>query len=164
MSHLSDDHRCLQKFLMRKWCACAYCMEHDTVLLSVVWSSSSMSKALMWPVCWCFWLQESRWNYLFAFLALPAILQLCVLPFLPESPRYLLMERRDAAGAERGTTCTKTSFTLDKKHQLTSGFCLQWERVHWAFIQWSNGCNGHRCPSAPGPISIDGNMILGWTG
>ncbi|XP_041811206.1 solute carrier family 2, facilitated glucose transporter member 9 isoform X1 [Chelmon rostratus] len=45
--------------------------------------------------------QESRWNYLFAFLALPAILQLCVLPFLPESPRYLLMERRDAAGAER---------------------------------------------------------------
>ncbi|XP_027134818.1 solute carrier family 2, facilitated glucose transporter member 9 isoform X2 [Larimichthys crocea] len=45
--------------------------------------------------------QESRWNYLFAFLALPAMLQLCVLPFLPESPRYLLMERRDEAGAER---------------------------------------------------------------
>ncbi|XP_070695195.1 solute carrier family 2, facilitated glucose transporter member 9 [Pempheris klunzingeri] len=45
--------------------------------------------------------QESRWNYLFGFLALPAILQLCVLPFLPESPRYLLMERRDEAGAER---------------------------------------------------------------
>ncbi|KAM9362212.1 solute carrier family 2, facilitated glucose transporter member 9 [Symphorus nematophorus] len=45
--------------------------------------------------------QESRWNYLFSFLALPAVLQLCVLPFLPESPRYLLMERRDEAGAER---------------------------------------------------------------
>ncbi|XP_040889849.1 solute carrier family 2, facilitated glucose transporter member 9 isoform X1 [Toxotes jaculatrix] len=45
--------------------------------------------------------QESRWNYLFSFLALPALLQLCVLPFLPESPRYLLMERRDEAGAER---------------------------------------------------------------
>ncbi|XP_022600921.1 solute carrier family 2, facilitated glucose transporter member 9 isoform X3 [Seriola dumerili] len=45
--------------------------------------------------------QESRWNYLFTFLALPALLQLCVLPFLPESPRYLLMERRDEAGAER---------------------------------------------------------------
>uniref|UniRef100_A0A7N9AZV8 Solute carrier family 2 member 9, like 2 n=1 Tax=Mastacembelus armatus TaxID=205130 RepID=A0A7N9AZV8_9TELE len=43
----------------------------------------------------------SRWNYLFSFLAFPAILQLCVLPFLPESPRYLLMERRDEAGAER---------------------------------------------------------------
>ncbi|XP_040015325.1 solute carrier family 2, facilitated glucose transporter member 9 isoform X2 [Xiphias gladius] len=45
--------------------------------------------------------QESRWNYLFSFLALPALLQLCVLPFLPESPRYLLIERKDEAGAER---------------------------------------------------------------
>ncbi|XP_029682810.1 solute carrier family 2, facilitated glucose transporter member 9 isoform X2 [Takifugu rubripes] len=45
--------------------------------------------------------QESRWNYLFAFLAFPAVLQLCVLPFLPESPRYLLMERRDEEGARR---------------------------------------------------------------
>ncbi|XP_036407155.1 solute carrier family 2, facilitated glucose transporter member 9 [Megalops cyprinoides] len=45
--------------------------------------------------------QESRWNFLFAFLAVPALLQLCVLPFLPESPRYLLMERRDEARAEK---------------------------------------------------------------
>ncbi|XP_069000600.1 solute carrier family 2, facilitated glucose transporter member 9 [Embiotoca jacksoni] len=45
--------------------------------------------------------QESRWKYLFSFLALPALLQLCVLPFLPESPRFLLMERRDEAAAER---------------------------------------------------------------
>uniref|UniRef100_A0A3B4F0X0 Solute carrier family 2, facilitated glucose transporter member 5 n=1 Tax=Pundamilia nyererei TaxID=303518 RepID=A0A3B4F0X0_9CICH len=44
---------------------------------------------------------ESTWIYLFSFLALPAMLQLCVLPFLPESPRYLLMERRDEAGAEK---------------------------------------------------------------
>lgn len=45
--------------------------------------------------------QESRWTYLFSFLAFPALLQLCVLPFLPESPRFLLMERRDEAGAEK---------------------------------------------------------------
>ncbi|CAN9512452.1 unnamed protein product [Ophioblennius macclurei] len=45
--------------------------------------------------------QEWRWNYLFTFLALPALLQLCVLPFLPESPRFLLMERRDEAAAKR---------------------------------------------------------------
>ncbi|XP_054472117.1 solute carrier family 2, facilitated glucose transporter member 9 isoform X2 [Anoplopoma fimbria] len=45
--------------------------------------------------------QETRWCYLFSFLVLPAMLQLCVLPFLPESPRYLLIERRDEAGAER---------------------------------------------------------------
>ncbi|XP_078804149.1 solute carrier family 2, facilitated glucose transporter member 9 isoform X3 [Oryzias latipes] len=45
--------------------------------------------------------QESRWNFLFSFLAVPAILQLCVLPFLPESPRYLLMEKRDEKAAEK---------------------------------------------------------------
>ncbi|XP_061107973.1 solute carrier family 2, facilitated glucose transporter member 9 [Conger conger] len=45
--------------------------------------------------------QESRWNFLLGFLALPAVLQLCVLPFLPESPRFLLMERRDEARAEK---------------------------------------------------------------
>ncbi|XP_051514433.1 solute carrier family 2, facilitated glucose transporter member 9 [Myxocyprinus asiaticus] len=45
--------------------------------------------------------QESRWNFLFGFLAVPALLQLCVLPFLPESPRFLLMERRDKVQAER---------------------------------------------------------------
>lgn len=45
--------------------------------------------------------QESRWNYLFAFLACPATLQLCVLPFLPESPRFLLMERKDEVAAKR---------------------------------------------------------------
>ncbi|RVE72993.1 hypothetical protein OJAV_G00044360 [Oryzias javanicus] len=45
--------------------------------------------------------QESRWNFLFSFLAVPALLQLCVLPFLPESPRYLLMEKRNEAAAER---------------------------------------------------------------
>ncbi|XP_056292928.1 solute carrier family 2, facilitated glucose transporter member 9 isoform X2 [Pseudoliparis swirei] len=45
--------------------------------------------------------QEARWSFLFSFLALPAALQLCVLPFLPESPRYLLMERKDEAGAQR---------------------------------------------------------------
>ncbi|XP_061919688.1 solute carrier family 2, facilitated glucose transporter member 9 [Entelurus aequoreus] len=45
--------------------------------------------------------QESRWNYLFSFLALPALLQLCVMPFLPESPRFLLIERRDEAAAQR---------------------------------------------------------------
>lgn len=48
-------------------------------------------------------LQVDRWNFLFAFLAVPAILQLCVLPFLPESPRFLLIERRDEARAEKGT-------------------------------------------------------------
>ncbi|XP_068172189.1 solute carrier family 2, facilitated glucose transporter member 9 isoform X2 [Antennarius striatus] len=45
--------------------------------------------------------QESRWNFLFSFLLVPSLLQLGALPFLPESPRYLLIEKRDEAAAEK---------------------------------------------------------------
>lgn len=50
-----------------------------------------------------FSLQKSRWNYLFSFLVVPAMLQLCALPLFPESPRYLLIDRKDEAGAQTGT-------------------------------------------------------------
>ncbi|XP_076007351.1 solute carrier family 2, facilitated glucose transporter member 9-like [Genypterus blacodes] len=45
--------------------------------------------------------QESRWNFLFAVIAIPALVQLGGLFFMPESPRYLLMEKNDEAAAER---------------------------------------------------------------
>uniref|UniRef100_W5MUT4 Solute carrier family 2, facilitated glucose transporter member 5 n=1 Tax=Lepisosteus oculatus TaxID=7918 RepID=W5MUT4_LEPOC len=45
--------------------------------------------------------QESHWNFLFGFIMLPALVQLFVLPFLPESPRYLLMEKQDSIGAKK---------------------------------------------------------------
>ncbi|XP_076007335.1 solute carrier family 2, facilitated glucose transporter member 9-like [Genypterus blacodes] len=45
--------------------------------------------------------QESRWNFLFAAIAIPALVQLGGLFFMPESPRYLLMEKNDEAAAER---------------------------------------------------------------
>uniref|UniRef100_A0A667XIG5 Solute carrier family 2, facilitated glucose transporter member 5 n=1 Tax=Myripristis murdjan TaxID=586833 RepID=A0A667XIG5_9TELE len=44
--------------------------------------------------------QESRWNFLFAFIALPPLSQLTVLSYMPESPRYLLIDKKDVAGAE----------------------------------------------------------------
>ena len=49
-----------------------------------------------------FSLQESTWPYLFGVIAVPALVQLLSLPFLPESPRYLLFEKHDQAGAEKG--------------------------------------------------------------
>lgn len=61
------------------------------------------------------YVQESRWNFLFAFLAVPALLQLCVLPFLPESPRYLLIEKRDDAGAKKGTEPNHRNYTQKLK-------------------------------------------------
>ncbi|XP_073093941.1 solute carrier family 2, facilitated glucose transporter member 9 isoform X2 [Manis javanica] len=45
--------------------------------------------------------KESNWPYLFGVIAVPAVVQLVSLPFLPESPRYLLFERHDQAGAEK---------------------------------------------------------------
>uniref|UniRef100_A0A8D1F8W2 Solute carrier family 2, facilitated glucose transporter member 5 n=1 Tax=Sus scrofa TaxID=9823 RepID=A0A8D1F8W2_PIG len=45
--------------------------------------------------------KESAWPYLFGVMAVPALTQLGSLPFLPESPRYLLFEKHDQAGAEK---------------------------------------------------------------
>uniref|UniRef100_A0A8C6ELF3 Solute carrier family 2 member 9 n=1 Tax=Microcebus murinus TaxID=30608 RepID=A0A8C6ELF3_MICMU len=43
--------------------------------------------------------QESTWPYLFGVIVVPSVIQLVSLPFLPESPRYLLFEKHDEAGA-----------------------------------------------------------------
>uniref|UniRef100_A0A8D2B9W9 Solute carrier family 2 member 9 n=1 Tax=Sciurus vulgaris TaxID=55149 RepID=A0A8D2B9W9_SCIVU len=43
--------------------------------------------------------KESTWPYLFGVIMVPAFIQLVSLPFLPESPRYLLFEKHDEAGA-----------------------------------------------------------------
>ncbi|XP_019516722.1 PREDICTED: solute carrier family 2, facilitated glucose transporter member 9 isoform X5 [Hipposideros armiger] len=45
--------------------------------------------------------KESTWPYLFGVIAVPAVVQLVTLPFLPESPRYLLFDKHDQAGAEK---------------------------------------------------------------
>ncbi|XP_065061939.1 solute carrier family 2, facilitated glucose transporter member 3-like isoform X2 [Rhopilema esculentum] len=44
---------------------------------------------------------EKGWPYLFGITAFVAIAQLCVLPFCPESPRYLLIIQEDEEEAER---------------------------------------------------------------
>ncbi|XP_075849078.1 solute carrier family 2, facilitated glucose transporter member 9 isoform X2 [Microcebus murinus] len=43
--------------------------------------------------------KESTWPYLFGVIVVPSVIQLVSLPFLPESPRYLLFEKHDEAGA-----------------------------------------------------------------
>ncbi|XP_036385840.1 solute carrier family 2 member 11, like [Megalops cyprinoides] len=44
---------------------------------------------------------EERWPWLLAFNGLTGLIQLLSLPFLPESPRYLLLDRGDRQGCER---------------------------------------------------------------
>ncbi|XP_057177678.1 solute carrier family 2 member 11, like [Triplophysa rosa] len=43
---------------------------------------------------------EERWIWLLAFSGVTGLLQLLTLPFFPESPRYLLLERADRHGCE----------------------------------------------------------------
>ncbi|KAJ8287103.1 hypothetical protein GJAV_G00047690 [Gymnothorax javanicus] len=44
---------------------------------------------------------EERWPWLLAFSGLTAAIQLLALPFFPESPRYLLLDRGDRQGCEK---------------------------------------------------------------
>ncbi|NXD06494.1 GTR9 protein, partial [Nothocercus nigrocapillus] len=44
---------------------------------------------------------ESRWPYLFGMIIVPSLIQVVILPFLPESPRYLLLEKHDTSRAEK---------------------------------------------------------------
>ncbi|XP_066429376.1 solute carrier family 2, facilitated glucose transporter member 9 isoform X2 [Eleutherodactylus coqui] len=44
---------------------------------------------------------ESRWPFLFGAILVPAVIQVAILPFFPESPRYLLLEKQDTKKAEK---------------------------------------------------------------
>lgn len=43
------------------------------------------------------------WPILLGLTGIPAALQLLLLPFFPESPRYLLIQKKDEAAAKNGT-------------------------------------------------------------
>ncbi|XP_075705222.1 solute carrier family 2, facilitated glucose transporter member 9 [Rhinoderma darwinii] len=45
--------------------------------------------------------RESLWPCLFGFILIPAAIQVVTLPFFPESPRYLLLEKQDTKKAEK---------------------------------------------------------------
>ncbi|OXB66886.1 hypothetical protein ASZ78_013547 [Callipepla squamata] len=44
---------------------------------------------------------EFRWPFLFGVIIVPALVQVVILPFLPESPRYLLLEKHNTSMAEK---------------------------------------------------------------
>ena len=45
---------------------------------------------------------EDGWPWLLAITAVPAIFQVATLPFCPESPKYLLLDKDDEMAAEKG--------------------------------------------------------------
>jgi len=48
--------------------------------------------------------EEEYWPLLLSTTCVPAFLQLLILPWFPESPRYLLIDRGDEQGCEKGTS------------------------------------------------------------
>lgn len=51
---------------------------------------------------------EELWPYLLAVSGIPALLQFVALPFFPEAPRYLYIDKGDTEGAKQGES-TNTS-------------------------------------------------------
>lgn len=45
---------------------------------------------------------ESGWPWLLAITAVPAVFQIVTLPFCPESPKYLLLDKDDEMAANKG--------------------------------------------------------------
>lgn len=53
------------------------------------------------------------WPILLGLTGVPAALQLILLPFFPESPRYLLIQKKDESAAEKGEGCCGFLLTPD---------------------------------------------------
>ncbi|XP_008067143.1 solute carrier family 2, facilitated glucose transporter member 5 [Carlito syrichta] len=56
---------------------------------------------------------DNGWPVLLGLTGVPAALQLFLLPFFPESPRYLLVQRRDEAGAKKALRTLRGQDTVD---------------------------------------------------
>uniref|UniRef100_A0A2K5W025 Solute carrier family 2, facilitated glucose transporter member 5 n=1 Tax=Macaca fascicularis TaxID=9541 RepID=A0A2K5W025_MACFA len=78
--------------------------------------------------CWHLLLpQESTWPYLFGVIVVPAVVQLLSLPFLPESPRYLLLEKHNET---RATFLGKA----DVSREVEEVLLLRAGYIHWQVV------------------------------
>lgn len=87
-----------------------------------------VSRVLTWPVhsdvqlfllCWSGFREvlgvDALWPILMAANALPALVQLLTLPFFPDSPRYLLIDKKDKEGCIKGKEMGRKAFILAKR-------------------------------------------------
>lgn len=77
------------------------------------WGTTLCQRVLTWPavaqllsLCWFCFREvlgvDALWPVLMAVNALPALFQLLTLPFFPDSPRYLLIDKKDKEGCIKG--------------------------------------------------------------
>ncbi|XP_054437913.1 solute carrier family 2, facilitated glucose transporter member 9 isoform X2 [Pteronotus mesoamericanus] len=89
--------------------------------------------------------KESTWPFLFGVIAIPAVVQLVSLPFLPESPRYLLFEKHDQAGAEKAfqrflgkedVSREVEEVLAEDRAQRNIRLVSTWELLRTPFVRW----------------------------
>lgn len=86
---------------------------------------------------------RQRWPWLLGFTGFTALLQLCTLPFLPESPRFLLLERGDQEACERGHYLLTLTYTQTQIHRHTDTQL----NCNSVVMQLWRGCGGTRTTS-----------------
>jgi sugar porter (SP) family MFS transporter len=59
--------------------------------------------------------KPDMWPYVLFVPAVPAILQLVFMPFMPESPRYLLINKRNLEGARRSLTLLRGGINVEEE-------------------------------------------------
>ncbi|XP_041793152.1 solute carrier family 2, facilitated glucose transporter member 11b [Chelmon rostratus] len=88
--------------------------------------------------------KEEHWPILLSTTCIPAFLQLLVLPWFPESPRYLLIDRGDDKGCKKalkqlhGASCDAEWEDIEKERNNSVGFQAMkpWELLADRSLRW----------------------------
>ncbi|XDC56663.1 hypothetical protein R6Z07M_007845 [Ovis aries] len=89
--------------------------------------------------------KESTWPYLFGVIVIPALVQLVSLPFLPQSPHYLLFEKHDQEGAEKAfrtflgkedISCEMEEVLAESRMQRNIRLVSVLELLRSPFVRW----------------------------
>ncbi|KAI4572204.1 hypothetical protein MJT46_005272 [Ovis ammon polii x Ovis aries] len=89
--------------------------------------------------------KESTWPYLFGVIVIPALVQLVSLPFLPQSPHYLLFEKHDQEGAEKAfrtflgkedISCEMEEVLAESRMQRNIQLVSVLELLRSPFVRW----------------------------
>lgn len=90
---------------------------------------------------------KELWPLLLGFTFIPAVVQCVLLPFCPESPRYLLINRNEENKAKNGEHAH--TYTHIQHIVIVEGKLLNYKTLHWYIIlSFSNALyiflNSHR--------------------
>ncbi|RVE68174.1 hypothetical protein OJAV_G00089910 [Oryzias javanicus] len=89
--------------------------------------------------------QEEFWPYLLSTTCIPAILQLLILPWFPESPRYLFIDKGDEEGCKKAlrqlhglADCDSSLEDIQKEKSNLAGFRAKkpWELFTDRSVRW----------------------------